>query len=193
MCSSFCVRSQSSSSSRSSANSTSRSSGLTLRLFLAACARATASSDRSWLPSTTTRSSRSDVHQPQRLQRLAAAIDQVAAEPQPVAAPDRSGCFSSRRCSSVGAALHVADGPECHVARWPSVQRARHGQHERRDRRVELACRRRRPSGSCRAWCRARSRAPRRRCIRSRRPDAATAARRPRLRRAPRAPCRWRR
>ena len=49
------------------------------------------------------------MHQAQRFQRLAAAVDQVAAEPQRVARRDRTAIFSSRRCESGVAALQVAD------------------------------------------------------------------------------------
>ena len=125
-CSSFCRRSQSSRTSRSSANSTRCRSGLTLR-WSASLRSAIASSDRSWLPSTTVLWMRSEwtrrrvssdwpprlTRSPQNHRRSIAGSKRI---------------FSSRRCSGVVATLQVADcvasPPQCSVRGMDSVNGA---------------------------------------------------------------------
>ena len=54
--------------------------------------------------------------QAQRFQRLAAAVDQVAAEPQPVAGRIEAQALQ-QALGGVVAALQVADGPDAHARR----------------------------------------------------------------------------
>src|SRR5690606_5162228 len=71
--------------------------------------------------------------QAQGFQRLAAAVDQVAAEPEPVAGGVEAELLQQPLGRAV-AALQVTDRPDCHA---PSMQRAWHGERERRDRCIE--------------------------------------------------------
>ncbi|MNV17548.1 hypothetical protein D3C71_1083410 [compost metagenome] len=77
------------------------------------------------------------MHQPQRFQRLSAAVDQVAAEPQGVLRRIEPDLFQ-QALGYVIAALQVADRPYTHRSASVSVQGARDGQHEGCDRRGEF-------------------------------------------------------
>jgi hypothetical protein len=70
------------------------------------------------------------VHQPQRFQRLATAVDQVAAEPQGVLRRVEADLLQ-QPLGDVIAALQVADRPHTHRSASVSVQGTRDGQHER--------------------------------------------------------------
>ena len=83
-----------------------------------ACAcepKASASRCRSWLPSTTVALAPSDAHEAQCLERLRAAIHEIADEPQLVAVGGVVAALE-QRLQFVAAALDVTDGVAGHVA-----------------------------------------------------------------------------
>src|SRR5690606_11525506 len=124
------VRSQSSSWSRSGANSTRCRSGLTLR-WSASRRSAIASSDRSWLPSTVTALSRSECTR-----------RRVSSDSPPRLTRSPQNHRRSRAGSKAMRSISLSVGPR-HPWRSPiaqtamSVQGARNGEGERRNRRVE--------------------------------------------------------